>query len=80
MFGFPIGQLLGANALVVIDVPNNRGSIRYRDAAKFADLWNRYSENLKRFRNNKTALRKSYSDARAEMTSFAFWKRYLNLA
>ena len=80
VFGFPIGQLLGANALVVIDVPNKRGSIRYRDAAKFADLWNRYSENLKRFRNNKTALRKSYSDARAEMTSFAFWKRYLNLA
>lgn len=79
VFGFPIGQLFGANALIVIDVPNNRGTIRYRNAAEFNKLWNRYSDDLKRYKSNKAILIKSYANARNLMTSVPFWKSYLSI-
>lgn len=79
VFGFPIGQLFGANALIVIDVPNNRGTIRYRNAAEFNKLWNRYLDDLKRYKSNKAALSKSYASARNLMTSVPFWKSYLSI-
>lgn len=79
VFGFPIGQLIGADALVVVDVPNNKGAIRYRNSSSFATLWSRYAADVKRFKNSKEALQKAYKNAKKEMTSVSFWKDYLSL-
>lgn len=79
VFGFPVGQLTGADALLIIDIPNNRGAIRYRDHNTFAVLWDRYVSDMKQYRHSKELLKKSYVKAREEMTSVHFWKGYLNI-
>lgn len=77
---YPAGKIRGAEILIAIDMPNQKGAIRHLDKKRFDEVWNRYKKARKYFKKNKDRLRREYSAARDELTSVAFWKDYLRKA
>lgn len=73
------GKIRGAEIIVALDMPSKRGAIRRIDRARFKQLSERFKSDLAEFEKNKDRLKSCYTEARAEMTSIAFWKEYLGL-
>lgn len=78
-WAYPRGKICGAETIVVIDLPNRQGAIRHLDRERFSAVWSRYERDLKEYSSRKDELRQAYSEARPEMISVAFWKRYLGI-
>jgi hypothetical protein len=76
----PLGKIQHAEVIVSLDLPQQRAAIRRIDRVRFKELWERYHRDLRDFDARKDELREAYHAARAEMTSVAFWKRYLGIA
>ena len=77
---YPAGKIHGADTIIAIDMANKKGVIRHYDRARFKEIWNRYKKAAKSFKATKKKLYDEYASYRDEMTSIAFWKRYLSEA
>lgn len=78
-WAYPAGVIRGKRFLIVIDWFNRVGAIREKDPARYAAIKKRYADDLRRFRHEKVQLERAYSAKREELTSLAFWKKYLGL-
>ena len=76
---YPAGVIRGKHKLVVLDWYNRKGAIRTKDVNRYAQIKKRYARDLKYYKANIERLRKEYADARAELTSVAYWKHYLKM-
>ncbi|KFI59379.1 glycosyltransferase [Bifidobacterium gallicum] len=76
---YPAGVIRGKNKLVVIDWYNRKGAIRTKDAARYAQIKQRYQRDLKYYKQNIDRLRAEYRAARPELTSVEYWKHYLKM-
>lgn len=76
---YPAGKIRRRDTLVAIDLPNQKGVIRKRDKDRFKQVWERYRKDVKFYQENKERLEAEYAAARGEMTSVAFWKKYLGI-
>lgn len=73
------GKLFGADTLIAIDNFNKKGIIRHKNADRAKQIWSRYQNDLKYYRQNKERLKKEYRASKAYLTSIDFWKSYLSL-
>lgn len=73
------GRLYGAEAVIAIDNFNKKGIIRHKNADRAKQIWSRYQNDLKYYRQNKEKLKKEYQASKAYLTSFDFWESYLSL-
>lgn len=76
---YPAGKIRKKEVLVAIDQFNRKGAIRRRDKKRFDEIMERYKKDLKFYRQNKERLESEYSAARERLTSFEYWKWYLQL-
>ncbi len=67
------------DTIVAVDIERKRVAIRRMDHERFNELWKRYRDDLKAYRNGKERLKKEYAAAREKLTSVAFWKHYLGI-
>ncbi len=65
--------------LVALSLDGSRGAIRTIDRARWRALNNRYHELMTRYRNTRFAVAELYRSKAREMSSAAFWKRYLGI-
>lgn len=78
-WAYPAGVIRGKKKLVVIDWYNRKGAIRTKDAARYKAIMTRYQRDLRYYKANIERLRKEYAAARPELTSVAYWKKYLKM-
>lgn len=78
-WAYPAGVIRGKKYLIVIDWYNRCGAIRKKDSARYAAIEKRYKEDMKRYKREIKGLREQYASRREELTSLAFWKRYLGM-
>ena len=77
---YPAAKIRDAEILIVVDMPNKKGAIRHMNKKRFDEVWKRYKKAAAEFKKNKDKLYAAYAAHRAEFTSVAFWKRYLEEA
>ena len=77
---YPAAKIRDAETLIVVDMPNKKGAIRHMSKKRFDEVWGRYKKAAAEFKKNKSKLYASYAEHRAEFTSVAFWKKYLEEA
>lgn len=77
---YPAGVIRDKRYLIVIDWYNRTGAIREKDPKRYEEISRRYKEDLKTYKRTINDLRRAYSERREELTSVAFWKRYLKMA
>ncbi len=65
--------------LVALSPDGKCGAVRTMDRARWRALNERYRELIARYRNTKIAVGERYRAKEREMTSVAFWKRYLGI-
>lgn len=78
-WAYPSGKLHGAEHIIAVDMVGRKGIIRSIDRARFQELWERHRRDMAEYNRRKDELRAAYRDARPQMTTVAFWKRYLGL-
>ena len=78
-WAYPAGAIRGKEYLIIIDWYNRMGALRKKDPERYAQISKRYKEDLKAYKRNIKQLRHDYSARRDELTSLAFWKRYLGM-
>ena len=62
-----------------MDWYNKKGSVRVKDINKYDAVIKRYKKDMTYYKKHIERLRKEYADARAELTSVAYWKHYLKI-
>ena len=67
------------NKFVVVEKANRTGYILEKDQKKFNELMGRFKKAERYYSKHKEEIEKSYADARAELTSEEFWKKYLEI-
>ena len=77
---YPAAKIRDAEILIVVDMPNKKGAIRHMNKKRFDEVWKRYKKAAAEFKKSKDKLYATYASHRAEFTSVAFWKRYLEEA
>lgn len=65
--------------LLVVSLDGRKGIIRRMDKQRFKQLHRRYSQLMKRYHGESAQVAERYRAARDEMTSVAFWMKYLEL-
>lgn len=65
--------------LLSISHDGSEGIYREMDRARFKSLYRRYKADLKLYKKNKYKIEAQYREARSELTSIDFWKKYLGL-
>lgn len=65
--------------LVALSPDGRRGAVRTIDRKRWHALIDRYHDLMMRYRNERSAVAELYRANAREMTSAAFWKRYLGL-
>lgn len=65
--------------LLSISHDGSEGIYREMDRARFKSLYRRYKADLKLYKKNKNKIEAQYREARSELTSIDFWKKYLGL-
>ena len=68
-----------AGKALAVDTTGQRGAMRVRDEQRNEELRNRF-EHLAQILSEDTAVLGAYRESREEMTSFEFWRRYLEEA
>lgn len=76
---YPAGVIRGKQYLIVIDWYNRLGALRKKDPARYDRISKRYKDDLKAYKRNIDRITKEYAARRDELTSVAYWKRYLNM-
>ena len=74
-----VGRVYGVDAVVAIDIPSKRGTIRHRDNDRCKAIWNRLKDDLAEYRANKADIDTLYMESKPIVTSVAYWKKYLGL-
>lgn len=77
---YPAGVIRGKKYLIIVDWHNRAGVIRVKDPERYARIVKRYKADLKQFRRCGKDVIRAYRERRGELTSTAFWKRYLKMA
>ena len=75
----PIGKLYGADHVLAINIQQKTGVLRTRDNLRGKEIWERFKDDLERYRKNKSSIEHKYSEIRDLVTSTKFWEEYLNL-
>lgn len=78
-WAYPAGVIRNKKYLIVIDWYNRSGAIRVKDSERFNAIMKRYRRDLQYYKKNSKRLRAEYAQAREELTSVTFWKRYLDM-
>lgn len=65
--------------LLVVSKDGEEGIIRVMDKKRFRQLHRRHKQLLGDYKNRHEEVEKAYADARDEMTSVPFWKKYLEI-
>lgn len=78
-WAYPAGAIRGKEYLIVIDWYNKCGAIRKKDAKRFAQISERYKQDLKKFKSIEDELSRRYAASRENVTSIKFWKSYLGI-
>ena len=77
---YPAGKIRRAETLIVVDTYAKTAAVRHKDTAKFKELWTRYKKDVKYYKAHREELSKAYAAVKDEITSIAYWKRYLGIA
>ncbi len=72
-------QIRRYTRLLSISHDGSEGIYREMDRARFKSLYRRYKADLKLYKKNKNKIEAQYREARSELTSVDFWKKYLGL-
>lgn len=72
-------QIRRYTRLLSISHDGSEGIYREMDRARFKSLYRRYKADLKLYKKNKNKIEAQYREARSELTSIDFWKKYLGL-
>lgn len=78
-WGYPAGQIHGAELIVCVDAHDGTAAIRKKDIGKFNEVRRRYKKLMNRYKKEHDAIDAQYREKRASMSSVEFWKRYLQL-
>ena len=65
--------------LLAVNPYNETGIYRTKDKKKFHELMKRYKTAMRNYNKNKEIVAKKYSDAKKELTSESFWRKYLGI-
>lgn len=76
---YPAGVIRGKRYIIAVDWFNKVGVIRQRDTKRYAEILQRYKDDMKQYKKVKSELRKEYAESRDYITSTAFWKQYLGI-
>lgn len=76
---YPVDRIRKKEYLIAIDPINKKGIIRKIDRERFKQLQKRFHRDMLEYRTSKDRLKKEYEQARATLTSVAFWKSYLGI-
>ena len=76
---YPAGAIRNHGTILVVDWYNRKGAVRHRDVARYREIQKRYKRDLKLFKASSKRLHKEYAEARPEMTSVEYWKKYLGI-
>lgn len=76
---YPAGTIRNHSKILVVDWYNKKGAVRHRDVARYKEIIKRYRQDLKLFKANTKRLHEEYAAARPDMTSVAYWKKYLGI-
>ena len=79
-WAYPVGKFQHAEYIISIDLQNQRGIIRHIDRERFRQVKDHFRQVMRDYNDRKDELEQAYSDAREEMTSVSFWKKYLGIA
>ena len=78
-WAYPAGKIHDERIIIVVDWYNKKGSVRVKDINKYDAVIKRYKKDMTYYKKHIERLRKEYADARAELTSVAYWKHYLKI-
>lgn len=78
-FGDHETRFMRAETIVAVDIPNGKVAIRKKDQARFDDIYSRFTACMAELKKRDAELHKLYADARAELTSVEYWKKYLEI-
>lgn len=73
------GALREAETVVAVSIPQRKAAIRHKDQARFNEIWKRYKDDVKAYRERKAELDKLYHEAFRRMTTVKAWKEYLGI-
>lgn len=65
--------------LLAVNPYNGTGVYRTKDKKRFKELMKRYKKAMKEYNKNKVAIAQQYKDAKEELTSEKFWRKYLKI-
>ena len=74
---YPANAIRGAEALLAVTADGSQGVLRKKDRTRFDVLLRRYKTDMRLFEKNKDDILRGWAEARDELTSVDFWKRYL---
>jgi hypothetical protein len=74
---YPPNEIRGMDTLLVVSRDGTEAAIRRKDRERFKVLWERYNAVMKSFKERGAEVAAEWAAARAELTSFEFWKWYL---
>lgn len=73
-------RIVGMDELLAVNPYSMDGVVYKKDRAQFKQLRKRYKLAVKKYKKIAPALIQAYKDARDEMTSEDFWRKYLDLS
>ncbi len=76
---FQLHGIVLKNKLLVVNPHEMSGTYRVKDKKRFDELTKRFKKDLKEYDKNKDAIAAKYADAKKELTSEEFWKKYLSI-
>ncbi len=76
---FQLHGILRKNKLLAVNPHDMSGVYRVKDKARFKELSKRFKKALAEYERKKTTIAAQYANAKEELTSEAFWKKYLGI-
>ena len=65
--------------VLAVTKDGKQGIVRKMDKRRFKELNGRYKRLMRRYERDKEEVKARYAAAREEMTSEAFWRKYLEI-
>lgn len=76
---FRLHKIIMRKKILAINPYTMSGIYRIKDKKKFRELKKRFDQASKNYQKNREAIAKQYADAKPELTSEKFWRKYLGL-
>ena len=76
---YPSGSVRMHKEVLAVTKDGKQGIVRKMDKRRFKELNGRYKRLMRRYERDKEEVKARYAAAREEMTSEAFWRKYLEI-